>query len=166
MNATRQRITVQDWHFGATALHLSWPNPTSKGLMSVHKFLGSQSSRSNRVCSGVCVATHPKRFAILCTWRSTPMPTFFFHATCNVRYDIFGPTPGRAQSSLTVEGMSPFHLSLSSSATFFKYVALRLKKPTGLSRRASSLSIKKEKRSETCNTANAQGRNRQDLPYR
>jgi hypothetical protein len=52
--------------------------------------------------------------------------THRFHAICNVRNAIFGPTPGREQSSSTVFGRSESKSSRSLRAAFFRYLSKKI----------------------------------------
>ena len=50
--------------------------------------------------------------------------THKFHAICNVKNAILGPTPGREQSSSTVFGRSESKSSRSLRAAFFRYLKI------------------------------------------
>lgn len=61
-------------HFGPIGLQICCPKPTRSKLISDHNSAGNQASKPTLVPSGFLVgfSTHWRRFAMRCTWVSTP----------------------------------------------------------------------------------------------
>lgn len=102
------RARGHSWHFGRSGVHVSWPKPTSKGLISIHSSLGSQLSSAARVSSGVffrgdpffpstCSGTQPRRSEMRWTCTSTQIPVGSPQPTFMTRYAIRPDARERAQ---------------------------------------------------------------------
>ena len=68
---------------------------------------------------------------ILCTCESTPIPSCSPQAALMARCTILGPTPLSLHDSLTLPGIFPPYLSLSSRHTALMYLAFVRQNPTG-----------------------------------
>jgi len=134
LKADGQRLfNVQFSHFGAIGLHICWPNPTKRKLMSAHKARGSHDSSVLRVNSGVAfVGTQPRREHTLLTFVSTIKPSSpMSNATHKTSRATFGPTPGSFISSSSEHGTDPLCGGLESvSAMDFIYFAFLLELQT------------------------------------